>query len=80
MTVAGLALKGPVRTVPIRSLDGSEVAEMGLPRFFSAPLRADLVRRVYLALLSHQFQPKGGLERLRTQILGRVLGARLWNS
>jgi large subunit ribosomal protein L4e len=59
MTVAGLALKGPVRTVPIRSLDGSEVAEVGLPRFFSAPLRTDLVRRVYLALLSHQFQPRG---------------------
>jgi len=44
---------------PVYALDGTVASETTLPPVFKAPLRKDLVRRVYLHLRSHTFQPKG---------------------
>jgi large subunit ribosomal protein L4e len=45
--------------VPLLSLDGSSEATVKLPKIFNAPRREDLVRRVYISLLTHTLQPKG---------------------
>jgi large subunit ribosomal protein L4e len=59
VTLLGVVAKAEPKAVLLRGLDGSEIGSIPLPRFFSGPLRPDLVRRVYVALLSHSFQPKG---------------------
>lgn len=45
--------------IPVLSLEGEIVGEVKLPKSFTAPLREDLVRRAFVHLLSHSFQPKG---------------------
>lgn len=50
------------RKVPIISLDGSRVGEVALPRVFYAPLREDLVWRVFTRLQTHRLQPKGAFK------------------
>ncbi|GBC70282.1 hypothetical protein HRbin02_00046 [Candidatus Calditenuaceae archaeon HR02] len=59
MTLLGQLLRSEQVTVTVTGLDGSSRGEVTLPRIFSAKLRADLVRRAYIHLLSHRFQPKG---------------------
>ncbi|MCS7145231.1 MAG: 50S ribosomal protein L4 [Nitrososphaerota archaeon] len=59
MTLLGQLLKVERRKVALRGLDGSVQGEVFLPAIFSAKLREDIVRRAYLFLLSHRFQPKG---------------------
>ncbi|MEM4404573.1 MAG: 50S ribosomal protein L4 [Nitrososphaerota archaeon] len=59
MTLIGQLLKTERRVTTLWGLEGSVREELPLPRVFSAKLREDLVRRVYLLLLSHRFQPKG---------------------
>ncbi len=45
--------------VSVLALDGSTISTVRLPKIFSAPRREDLVRRVYISLLTHTLQPKG---------------------
>lgn len=59
MTLLGQLVRSEPVTITVRGLDGSSRGEVTLPRIFSAKLRADLVRRAYIHLFSHRFQPKG---------------------
>ncbi|MCS7142476.1 MAG: 50S ribosomal protein L4 [Aigarchaeota archaeon] len=59
MTLIGRTVLADETSAPLIDIDGSRVGEVRLPRIFSAPLRPSLVRRAYIALLSHGFQPKG---------------------
>ncbi len=45
--------------VPVFSIDGEVEGEIELPSVFSAPVREDLIRRAFLAAISHSYQPKG---------------------
>lgn len=45
--------------VPVYSLKGTKVGSVELPPVFSTPFRPDIIHRVYVALDSHRYQPKG---------------------
>ena len=47
--------------VPVYHLDGKKGAEIGLPSQFTTPLRADLIRRAFLAYQGNKRQPYGAL-------------------
>ncbi|MEM0444965.1 MAG: 50S ribosomal protein L4 [Nitrososphaerota archaeon] len=59
MTILGQLLTKGEREARLLGLDGAIKGKITLPKIFSAPLREDLVRRAYIAILSHRFQPKG---------------------
>lgn len=54
-----LSLSKKAGEAPVRDLEGNSVEKIDLPPMFSAPLRLDLVRRVYVHVLTARFQPKG---------------------
>jgi len=56
------AAKAEERRVPVIGLDGKPVEEISLPKTFLAPLREDLVWRVFLHLQTHTLQPKGAFK------------------
>ncbi len=45
--------------VDVYGIDGKRSATLTLPQFFRAPLKEYLVRRAFIHLLTHKFQPKG---------------------
>jgi len=53
-----LYLRDPI-TVPVYSLDGSQVDVITLPDIFRFPIRRDLIRRVFLSEFTARLQPKG---------------------
>jgi len=59
---ASLLKLNEARRVPVYNEKGEEVGEETLPRVFNAPLREDLVRRVYIHLETHTLQPKGAFK------------------
>jgi len=59
LTLLGRLVGTEPVSVAVRSLDGGRLGEIMLPRIFSTRLREDLVRRAYIHIYSHRFQPKG---------------------
>ncbi len=45
--------------VPILDLEGKEIGEVVLPKFFSLPIRKDLIRRAFHSAFTARLQPKG---------------------
>jgi len=57
---ASLLLQKPAsHEVPVYGLDGGVVEKIALHKIFQAPLRKDLVQRVFTHLATHRLQPKG---------------------
>jgi len=57
---ASLLLKKPASLeVPVYGLDGGVVEKIDVSKIFQAPLRIDLVHRVFTHLATHRLQPKG---------------------
>jgi len=46
-------------TAPVYKMSGEVVETITLPQFFNAPLREELVKKAFIHLQSHSFQPKG---------------------
>ncbi len=80
MTVVHRALvrgaEGAV-AVPVYSLSGERAGEVRLPRFFSADLRGDIVRRAFVHLSTHTLQPKGAWKGSAAKYSARSLGVGL---
>ena len=62
VSIALLKAREGVRQVPVYGVDGEKVGEERLPKVFNAPLREDLVRRVFIHLQTHTLQPKGAFK------------------
>jgi len=45
--------------VPVYNLQGEPIEKITLPLFFGAPVRTDLIRRVFLAAFTSKIQPQG---------------------
>lgn len=54
-----LSLSKKASEAPVLDLEGKRVEKVQLPPVFSAPLRPDVVSRVYVHVLTRSFQPKG---------------------
>ncbi len=48
-----------MRKVPVYGLDGKKVKDLELPEQFNQPVRNDLIRRAFLAIMSHKRQKYG---------------------
>lgn len=46
-------------TVPVYGADGSKKGDVKLPPIFETPIRLDVIARIYVAMNTHHFQPKG---------------------
>ncbi|MEM1927881.1 MAG: 50S ribosomal protein L4 [Acidilobaceae archaeon] len=57
-TYLALYLKPPI-SVPLYNASGEVVGEVELPAVFRLPVRADLIRRVFLSEFTMRLQPKG---------------------
>ncbi|BCU70638.1 50S ribosomal protein L4 [Stygiolobus caldivivus] len=47
------------KKVPVLDLQGNKIEEIELPKFFSYPVRKDLIRRVFISEFTRSLQPKG---------------------
>ena len=56
------ASRAEERRIPIIGLDGNIVGEITLPKTFYAPLREDLVWKIFVHLQTHTLQPKGAFK------------------
>ncbi|MEM1661540.1 MAG: 50S ribosomal protein L4 [Desulfurococcaceae archaeon] len=61
------------KKVNLYGLDGSVTGEITLPKFFSIPVRKDIIRRAFLSAFTAMLQPKG-----RDPMAGRRTSARSW--
>jgi large subunit ribosomal protein L4e len=48
-----------MKKIPIFSLAGDELEKISIPRIFLAPIREDVIHKVFVHQLSHRIQPKG---------------------
>ena len=64
-------LAGENLKVPVYNVEGEKVGEQELPRFFSLPVRKDLIKRAFLAEFTARLQPKG-----RDPLAGKRTSAR----
>ena len=46
-------------SVKVRSIDGDESEEVGLPSIFEGPVRPDIIRKAVISSQSSRIQPKG---------------------
>lgn len=53
--------------IKIKSLKGTAKKDIELPKQFNEPIRPDLIRRVFLAFQSHNFQPYGAFPEAGTR-------------
>ncbi len=51
-----------MKKVPVYDVNGTKIKEMELPKIFSYPYRYDLIKRAFLAFMSHIRQPYGADE------------------
>ncbi len=62
--------------VQVYAVDGSVSGEIELPKVFEAPVREDLIRRAFLAALSHSYQPKGTKPKAGREYTAEYVGNR----
>jgi len=48
-----------LREATVYDMEGKEAGKVQLPKFFSMPVRLDLIRRAFLAIFTSKLQPKG---------------------
>ena len=56
------ASKAEEKKIPVLGLDANVVGEITMPKSFLAPLREDLVWKVFIHLQTHALQPKGAFK------------------